>query len=293
MKIAELIQNSKKPFFSLEFFPPKDVAQWPQFFACVEQLKVINPLFTSVTYGAGGSSQDNTLEIASRLQKMDLEPMAHLTCVGSSSEHISDFLRKLREANIDNVLALRGDPPKDQQDTFDWKSGEFKYAEDLVRYVRRVEPQMSVGVAGYPAPHPESPSFSSDRAYTLSKIKAGAEFVITQLFFDVREYFELVDSLRKNNINVPVIPGILPVQSLDSIKKVIGMCGANIPGKLFLQLEQAHQEGGEEAVREMGITFAIQQIKELLDGGAPGIHLYTLNRSALCLRIAEAVNKLF
>ncbi len=291
MKLAQLIENAEKPFFSLEFFPPKDVEQWPKFFACVEELKAINPLFTSVTYGAGGSSQDNTLEIATRLQKIGLEPMAHLTCVGSSSEHISDFLRKLRDAGIENVLALRGDPPKELQGQYDWQSSEFKYAEDLVRYVRRVEPHMGVGVAGYPSPHPESPSFASDRAYTLSKIKAGAEFVITQLFFDVREYFDLVDSLRENNINVPVIPGILPVQSFDSIKTVLSMCGANIPGKLYLQLEQAHNAGGVEAVREVGLNFAVQQIRQLLEGGAPGIHLYTLNRSALCLQLVKAVRE--
>ncbi len=287
MKIAKLIENTKRPFFSLEFFPPKDVAQWPKFFTCVEQLQDIQPLFTSVTYGAGGSSQDNTLEIAIRLQKMGLEPMAHLTCVGSTPDHISDFLMKLRTAGIDNILALRGDPPKNIE--FDWNTSEFKYAEDLVRYVRRVEPHMGIGVAGYPAPHPESPSFESDRAYTLAKVKAGAEFVITQVFFDVREYFELVDSLRRNNINIPVIPGILPVQSLESIKTVLGMCGANIPGKLFLQLEQAHIDGGEDAVRKVGLDFAVQQIRQLLEGGAPGIHLYTLNRSALCLRLVEAV----
>ncbi len=289
MKISELIKNSKKPFFSLEFFPPKDEKQWPNFFACVEQLQSMNPLFTSVTYGAGGSSQNNTLEIASRLQKMNLNPMVHLTCVGSSTEHISSFLHQIHEVGIDNVLALRGDPPKDSKNSFDWSVFDFKYAEDLVRYVRRVEPQMGVGVAGYPAPHPESPSFSSDRAYTLSKIKAGAEFVITQLFFDVREYFDLVDSLRKNNINIPVIPGILPIQSLDSIKTVLGMCGANIPGNFYLALEKAHATGGEEAVREVGLDFAVTQIRKLLEGGAPGIHLYTLNRSALCLRLANAV----
>ncbi len=290
MKISELIKNTKKPFFSLEFFPPKDKEQWPNFFNCVEQLKALNPLFASVTYGAGGSSQDNTLEIATRLRKMDLEPMAHLTCVGSSKEHISSFLLQLQEAGIDNVLALRGDPPKqNNSESFKWEDNEFRYAADLVRYVRITEPQMGLGVAGYPAPHPESPSFATDRAHTISKVQAGAEFIITQLFFDVREYFDLVYNLEQNNINIPVIPGILPVQSFESIKTVLKMCGANIPGKLYLQLEQAHNDGGVEAVREVGLEFAVQQIKQLLDGGAPGIHLYTLNRSALCLRLADAV----
>ncbi len=290
MKIAELINKSSKPFFSLEFFPPKDKEQWPNFFNCVEKLKELDPLFVSVTYGAGGSSQDNTLEIATRLHEMQLVPMAHLTCVGSTAKHINDFLFKLNQAGINNVLALRGDPPKDiNQEGFDWQNAEFKYAEDLVHFVRKTAPQMGIGVAGYPAPHPESPTFATDRAYTLSKIKAGAEFVITQLFFDVREYFDLVDTLKEKNIHIPIIPGVLPIQSFDSIKRVLSMCGANIPGNLYLQLEKAHSSGGEEAVREVGLEFAILQIKQLIAGGAKGIHLYTLNRSGLCLRLAQAL----
>ncbi len=286
MKISELIKNTNKPFFSLEFFPPKEQEQWPNFFKCVDQLKALNPLFVSVTYGAGGSSQDNTLEIATRLHQMQLVPMAHLTCVGSNGTHINDFLLELNKAGIYNVLALRGDPPQNIKD-YDWKSSEFNYAKDLVHFVRQTHPQMSIGVAGYPAPHPESPSFASDREHTITKIKAGADFVITQLFFDVREYFDLVDTLKAKNIHTPIIPGVLPIQSFESIKKVLSMCGANIPGKLYLDLEQAHKDGGEEAVREVGLNFAVQQIKQLIQGGAKGIHLYTLNRSALCLRLAK------
>ncbi len=299
MKIATLLKNTQKPFFSLEFFPPKDTAQWPKFFAMTEQLKALDPLFVSVTYGAGGSSQSNTLEITARLRTMEFEPMAHLTCVGTSSKHINEFLQNLRRVGVDNVLALRGDPPKsfgqtasseeNHAQSFDWHAEEFHYAADLVRHVRRVQPDMGLAVAGYPAPHPESASFVVDRAHTVSKIKAGADFVITQLFFDVREYFDLVDDMRRQGIHVPIIPGILPVQSLQSIRTVLAMCGANIPGKLYLQLEAAHKEGGEEAVREVGLSFAIQQIQQLLNGGAPGIHLYTLNRAELCLRLAQSI----
>lgn len=287
MNIGQLIQASEKPFFSLEFFPPKDSQQWPDFFATVERLKALDPLFASVTYGAGGSSQDSTLEITTRLRQMGLEPMAHLTCVGASPERISHFLHQLSAAGVDNVLALRGDAPKGQ--SYDWSKAEFHYASDLVSYVRRVMPHMGVAVAGYPAPHPESRSFVSDRAHTLAKVQAGASFVVTQLFFDVREYFDLVDGLRANNVHVPVVPGILPVQSFDSIRRVLGMCGANIPGKLYLELEEAHERGGAPAVREVGLCFAVNQIRQLLEGGAPGIHLYTLNRAELCLQLADEV----
>ncbi len=295
MKISKLIQNSKKPFFSLEFFPPKDKEQWPSFFQCVEKLQTINPLFASVTYGAGGSSQQNTLEIATRLHQMELETMAHLTCVGSSSEYISEYLKNLLNAKVDNVLALRGDPPQESlvNNSFDWDKGEFRYAEDLVKYIKKSEPQMGIGVAGYPAPHPESKTFADDRSFTISKARAGAEFIITQLFFDVREYFDLVHCLKQENIHIPVIPGILPVQSFESIKKVLSMCGANIPGKLYLDFEKAHETGGEEAVRQVGLNFAVEQIRHLIDGGAPGIHLYTLNRSALCLRLVNELKQFF
>lgn len=287
MNIGQRLQSCKKPFFSLEFFPPKEEQQWPVFLETVQRLAVLDPLFASVTYGAGGSSQDSTLEITERIQRMGLETMAHLTCVGASPERIRDFLSRLAAAGVHNVLALRGDAPKGEH--MDWDKAPFRYAADLVCFVRETQPEMSVAVAGYPAPHPESLSFAADRAHTLAKIRAGADFVVTQLFFDVREYFDLVDRLRAEGVTVPVIPGILPVQSLDSIRRVLRMCGANIPGNLYLALEEAHQRGGVEAVRDVGMRFAVTQIRQLLDGGAPGIHLYTLNRAGLCLRLAEEV----
>lgn len=285
MNIGTSIRQCTKPFYSLEFFPPKDQAQWPQFFSTVERLQAINPLFASVTYGAGGSTQDYTIEITARIRQMGLEPMAHLTCVGASPDYLSQCLQRLVEAGVDNVLALRGDAPAGQN--VDWSAADFRYASDLVHFVRRVQPQMGVGVAGYPAPHPESRSFVMDRTHTLEKVRAGADFVVTQLFFDVREYFDLVDFMRRQQVNIPIIPGILPVQSFDSVRRVLSMCGANIPGKLYLELEAAHLKGGAEAVRDVGLRFAVNQIRQLIDGGAPGIHLYTLNRAGLCLQLAE------
>ncbi|WP_035068858.1 methylenetetrahydrofolate reductase [NAD(P)H] [Nitratidesulfovibrio termitidis] len=288
MKIRDSIAASTRPFYSLEFFPPKERENWPGFFATVERLKALDPLFASVTYGAGGSTQDNTLEITSHLKNvMGLEPMAHLTCVGATRERIADYLRRLREVNVDNVLALRGDAPKGQD--IDWDTAEFRYAADLVRFTRSEQPDMGVCVAGYPAAHPESPSFASDVRHTADKVNAGADFIVTQLFFDVREYFDFVERLRAMGVTVPVLPGILPIQSLESVRRILSLCGANIPGKLYLELEAANEKGGAEAVKEAGIAFAQRQIRSLLDGGAPGIHLYTLNRADTCLSIAEAV----
>lgn len=291
MKISQAISERGRSFYSLEFFPPKNQDQWPAFFETVNRLKVLDPLFASVTYGAGGSSQQATMEIVTRLKKnAGLEPMAHLTCVGSTREYLSSFLQQLNDNGVDNVLALRGDVPPGQ--VINWEKTEFRHAADLVRYARAHFPNMGIGVAGYPAPHPESPSFSSDWRYTVAKIREGADFVITQLFFDVREYFHFVDRLNDMGVSIPVIPGILPIQSLESIRRTLSLCGANIPGKLYLELEAANEKGGAPAVKEAGIQFAVQQIRSLLDNGAPGVHLYTLNSATTCLRIADEVGTL-
>ncbi len=285
MRISQLIAEQKKPFCSLEFFPPKDTSQWDNFFLTVDKLNEINPLFASVTYGAGGSSQDATLEIVSRMKKKNIEPMSHFTCVGATKDKITEFLDELKIAKIDNVLALRGDPPRDRE--IDWSKEPFSHAEDLISFMRKYNPDLGVAAAAYPAPHPESPTFALDQHYTRAKAIAGAELFVTQLFFDVREYIALVNSLRGYNLDIPVIPGILPIQSLASLKRTMAMCGANIPAQLYFSLEEAFKSGGEEAVKELGTEYAINQIKELLALGAPGIHLYTLNKADLCLKIAK------
>ncbi len=290
MKIIEMISARKSPFYSLEFFPPKETEQWPGFFRAVEKLRAIDPLYASVTYGAGGGTQANTLEITAKLKECGVTPMPHLTCVGATRERIAAFLLHLREIGVDNVMALRGDAPKGQE--ADWSDGEFRYASDLVRFVRQEFPDFCIGVAGYPGGHPEAPTFKDDRFHTRSKLEAGGDFVVTQLFFDVREYFDMVARLREMGVEKPVVPGILPIQSLESIRRILSLCGANIPGNLYLELEAAHEKGGPAAVKEAGIAFASQQIRRLIDGGAPGIHLYTLNRADTCLRIAEAVGPL-
>lgn len=285
MKISNALAGRTTPFYSLEFFPPKEEEQWPDFFAAVEKLRALQPLYASVTYGAGGGTQANTLEITAKIKEMGINPMPHLTCVNATRERLADFLESLRQIGVDNIMALRGDAPKTPD--FSWEAGEFHHASDLVAFVRREFPEFCMGVAGYPGAHPESPTFSSDIAYTKGKLDAGADFVVTQLFFDVREYFAMVERLRAMGEIKPILPGILPIQSLESIRRILHMCGANIPGNLYLALEEANAKGGAKAVREEGIRFAVDQIRRLIDGGAPGIHLYTLNRATMCLRIAE------
>ncbi|MDO5484393.1 MAG: methylenetetrahydrofolate reductase [Desulfovibrionaceae bacterium] len=288
MKIGHLVRNAAatdRPFFSLEFFPPSDESQLPSFYETAERLRALNPLYISVTYGAGGARQYKTLTVTAELARRGFTTMAHLTCVGAEPEKISAFLAELRAAGVHNVLALRGDPPKDS--VWDWEQGYFRHAVDLVRFVREHEPDMGIGVAAYPAPHPESPSFASDRRYTADKLRAGADFAVTQLFFDAREYAAIVDSLRSAGVDAPVVPGILPVQSFDSLRRVLSLCGAGIPAKFYLGLEEAHAKGGNDAVREAGLAFAVEQIRQLRAYGAPGIHLYTLNKADLCLHIAR------
>lgn len=287
MHIGKQIQAAEAPFFSLEFFPPSDAAQLPGFYKTVEQLRALEPLFVSVTYGAGGARRQNTLAVTAELARRGFTAMAHLTCVGAEPEGIAGFLRDLRAAGVNNVLALRGDPPAGA--AWDWQAGRFCHAADLVAFVRAQEPDMGIGVAAYPAPHPESPSFSADREHTAEKVRAGADFAVTQLFFDVREYEALVENLHAHGLDVPVLPGILPIQSFDSLRRVLSLCGANIPAKLYLELEEANRKGGAAAVRDAGLDFAVRQICRLLDCGAPGIHLYTLNKGDLCLQIAEEV----
>lgn len=290
MYIGKMIRELSAPFYSLEFFPPSDTAQLPDFYATVDRLRALNPLFASVTYGAGGARQQNTLAVTAELARRGITAMAHLTCVGAEPQSIAAFLHDLQASGVNNVLALRGDPPADKP--WDWNKAHFRHASDLVAFAREQQPDLGIGVAAYPAPHPESPTFADDRRCTAEKMRAGADFALTQLFFDAREYEDLVSHLRGQGITTPVIPGILPIQSFDSLRRVLSLCGANIPGKLYLALEKANNDGGAEAVRQVGLDYAVRQIRSLLDAGAPGIHLYTLNKADMCLRLAEAVGTL-
>ncbi|MFP4107858.1 MAG: methylenetetrahydrofolate reductase [NAD(P)H] [Desulfonatronovibrio sp.] len=289
MKISELIPKHKG-FISLEFFPPREKSAWPVFFDQVEKLKEINPLFVSVTYGAGGSTQDYTLEIVSKMKNdLGLEPMAHLTCVGASPDKIRGFMRELSAAGVKNVLALRGDPPKGEKN-FIPDSDEFQHASDLVSFIRREFPEFCVGVAAYPEGHVEAESLEQDLKFLKNKLDLGGSLAVTQLFFDNDLYFDFLDKAKAMGIDKPLIPGILPVTSLNIIKKSISLSGASLPPGFMESLEDAEKRGGPEEVKRIGTQHAIDQVKGLLKRGAPGVHLYTLNKADTCLEIVRTLN---
>jgi methylenetetrahydrofolate reductase (NADPH) len=288
MKIINSITHGKQ-FVSLEFFPPKEQADWPAFFRTVDRLTAARPLFASVTYGAGGSTHRDTLEIVSQLKKeCGLEAMAHLTCIGSECDEVERFLDALSREGVTNVLALRGDLPKEvTPDTYPCRT--LLHASDLVSLVRSGHPDMGIGVAGYPETHPEAVSPEADLDALKIKVDLGADFVVTQLFFDNTHYFNFVRRARALGITKPIIPGILPVVSLKVINRIISLCGAHIPQAYMTELEEADRSGGAAAVQQVGVAYARRQAKELLAAGAPGVHLYTLNRAEAVLEIVDGL----
>lgn len=288
MRIIDTIRPGK-PFVSLEFFPPKERSDWPAFFRTAERLALLNPLFVSVTYGAGGTTYGNTLEIVTRIrQEIGLETMAHLTCIGSYRGEVLQFLDELERAGVDNVLALRGDLPQGAPPEYS-ACRTLLNASDLVTFIRSSHPHFGIGVAGYPETHPEAESPATDLDFLRLKLDQGGDFVVTQLFFDNRLYFDFVRRARELGVDKPIIPGIIPVFSLKMIRRIVSLCGATIPDTYMAELEEADRTGGPEAVQEAGVAFARRQAQELLDAGVPGIHLYTLNRDEA---VTELVNSL-
>ena len=289
MRIPDLIAQHS-PFISLEFFPPKKQEEWPTFLETAKELAALNPLYTSVTYGAGGSTQDNTLEICQQLiDRCGFTVMPHLTSVAASAEKIDAFLDAISAMGIDNVLALRGDRPAGYIGSDADLYAAFPHASDLIRHIRAHSPHLAIGAAAFPEAHAEAPSFAADLAVMQEKVTCGADFAITQLYFDNRCYFDYVQRLRQMGVNIPIIPGILPIRSLASLRFTLKLCNARIPGQLINAVLQAHEQQGPEAVYEVGIAYARQQVQELLDGGVPGIHLYTLNRADMCTEVLEGI----
>jgi methylenetetrahydrofolate reductase (NADPH) len=291
VKIKNLLERPERSKISLEFFPPKDRALWPKFFETAQRLRTLEPLFVSVTYGAGGSTQAATLEIVTTLKRdFALEPMAHLTCVGASTQVLRSFLDDLCRAEVTNVMALRGDPPQGETAFVPSDDG-FRYATDLVRFIAAEYPDMGIGVAGYPEGHPEAVDLKEDLDFLKMKMNLGGDFVVTQLFFDNAIYWRFVERAREAGITKPILPGIMPIFSLKFIQRITSMCGATLPATFLKDLEQAEARGGDAAVQEVGMAYAAAQIQDLLDTGAPGVHLYTMNRSDGCLRIMEQVRR--
>jgi methylenetetrahydrofolate reductase (NADPH) len=282
VRIADLYAANRargRPTISFELFPPKTPEGEEALFArTLPQLRALAPAFVSVTYGAGGSTRDKTLAIAARIKReFGLETMAHLTCVGASRAMLHGFLAEARALGIENILALRGDPPAGQPDFRPAPDG-LTYAHELVALVRSYG-CFSIGVAGFPEGHLLCQGDKHrDWAYLRAKIEAGAEFVITQLFFDNRDYFEFADYLqRRLGVTVPLVPGVLPILNTAQVKRFTALCGARLPAPLLARLEALGDD--DEAVTRFGIEYATAQCHELLAGGAPGLHFYTLNRA--------------
>jgi methylenetetrahydrofolate reductase (NADH) len=276
VKINELFDRGS-PVFSFEFFPPKDAAGLTSLMDTVKNLQDLHPSFVSVTYGAGGSTRRTTIEITKRIkQETGIEAMSHLTCVGHSRDEISAILDEIEAAGIENVMTLRGDPPRGETHFVPHPEG-FHHANELVTFIRSRKPTFCLGVAGYPEGHPEAPNREADLTNLKRKVDAGADFIVTQLFFDTRDYFELIERAQAHGIRLPVVPGIMPVTDVAQIKRFTQMCGAKIPPALLAELESA--DGDKEAVVEIGIRHSTAQCESLLKNGAPGIHFYTLNKS--------------
>lgn len=285
MRITDRLRH-RAPFFSFEFFPPKTDDGVASLMATIEKLRPLEPAFVSVTYGAGGSTRDRSVEVAKRIKnELGVEVLAHVTCSGSSVDDVRALFRELESAGIENVLALRGDPPKGEESFVAHAEG-FRYASDLVGLLEH-EFDFCIGGAAYPEKHPEASSLHADLDAAEKKVAAGARFLVTQLFFDNRVYHDYVARLRARGVNVPVLPGIMPITNYAQIDRFTAMCGAAIPRGLRTELEARRDE--PEAVAELGVAFATLQCVELLDAGAPGIHFYTLNKSPATRAVVSAL----
>lgn len=273
MQIRDLLGEGCRSF-SFEFFPPKSEEAAKQLERTIADLRELDPTFVTVTYGAGGSTREKTIDIVSRIKRdTGIEAMAHLTCVGSTQQELKDVLRRLMDAGIENVLALRGDPPKGEK-AFAAVAGGFSYAWELVKFIRELHGgRLSIGGAGYPEKHVECANPAVDLQYLKHKTDQGLDFITTQLFFDNRVYFEFVDRARAIGIKVPIIPGIMPIMNAAQAERF----GATLPFRLAAELHKRRDD--PKAVHQLGVAHATSQCMDLLMGGAPGIHFYTMNRS--------------
>jgi methylenetetrahydrofolate reductase (NADPH) len=280
-----------RPVFSFEFFPPKDDDGVAQLFTTIGELRELEPGFISVTYGAGGSTRDRTVDLVGRIRRVvGIEAMAHLTCVGHTRDELAVVLDRLAKDGVENVLALRGDPPKGHS-SFAPVPGGLRYASELVELIRQRGYNFCLGGACYPEGHLESEDRGTDLKNLQRKIDAGLDFVISQLFYDNAFYFHFVERARAAGIKVPIIPGIMPLTTYGQIDRITRMCGATVPMRLALEMEKRKDD--PEAISQLGVAHATLQCAELLERGAPGIHFYTLNRSKATRMILSALRVRF
>ncbi len=286
MHIREILEK-KETSLSFEFFPPKDGKMAQKLFNTINDLTKLNPSFVSVTYGAGGTTRELTHELLVNLKKESRHTIvSHLTCVGSTKDEILKILDTYNQSGINNIMALRGDPPKGETSHPIIKDG-FDHAVDLVRFIKSKFPKMGIGVAGFPEGHPGTPNRLMEIEYLKQKVDAGADYICTQLFFDNRDFFDFCERCELAGINVPIIAGIMPVTSASNMKRMAELAmGARFPAKLLRALARASDK---KQFSNIGIQWSTQQVMDLVDKGVKGIHFYTLNRSKATMKIYDAV----
>lgn len=272
---------------SFEFFPPKLEEDWDRLFNTISDLIPLHPAYVSVTYGAGGSTRDRTHNLVVRIQKeTDLTVVSHLTCVGSTQDEIRGILENYQENGVENILALRGDLPKGQTEWVQPQDG-FAYAADLVGFIKKNFPSMGVGVAGFPEGHPETQNRLKEIEYLKAKVDAGADYIVSQLFFDNRDFYDFCERCNHAGIDVPVIAGIMPITSRPGMVRMAELAaGARFPARLLKALDRAENNASVERV---GVHWATEQVRDLIDNNVRGIHFYTLNSSKATLKMYETL----
>ncbi|HCR28729.1 MAG TPA: methylenetetrahydrofolate reductase [NAD(P)H] [Opitutae bacterium] len=286
--IIDLLDSSV-PTLSVEFFPPKSQDGVESLVDAASRIASRKPDFVSVTYGAGGSTRDLSASVSERMKNdIDLQVMPHLTCVGSTKEELATIVDGFYQDGYRNIMALRGDPPKGQE-AFVRTEGGFSYASDLVAFIKSRHPDICLGIAGYPEKHPEAPSMDSDLDTLKVKADAGGSFITTQLFFDNAVFFQYMEKVQSRGIQIPIVPGIMPVLSLKQIKRITQLCQSSLPNSLESQLSKV--ESDPEAVRRLGVEWAAAQIEDLLANGVPGIHIYALNKARSAIELIDAARR--
>jgi methylenetetrahydrofolate reductase (NADPH) len=286
MKVSDALKRGK-PTLSFEFFPPKTKEQEAHLFEVIGELKKFSPDFVSVTYGAMGTTREKSFFWLKEIkEKFRIEPLAHLTCVAATQASILEQIEELNRLRVKNILALRGDPPEGQKDFVPSPDG-FRYAKELVAFIKKHKPEFCLGVAGFPEGHRDVQDLATDIRYIKEKVEAGADYIITQLFFDNRYFFDYLKRCEVEGIRVPIVPGIMPITSLKQIKKMTKICGASIPAGLLERLEKFSDD--RSAVEEIGVEQAVSQSQELLKAGVPGIHFFVLNQAGPISRIMNKI----
>ncbi len=285
--LVKNILGENRISFSFEFFPPKGESDWDRLFHAISELMPLKPAYVSVTYGAGGSTRDRTHKLCIRIQKeTDLTVVSHLTCVGSDRHEIKGILASYAESGIENILALRGDPPRGETD-FRQPANGFAYAADLVAFIKKHFPRMGVGVAGFPEGHPATPNRLREIDYLKAKVDAGADYIVTQLFFENRDFYDFRERCALAGIHVPIIAGVMPITTRHGMVRMAELAeGARLPAPLLKAIARAHDD---DYVEKVGVHWATEQVRDLIDNDVCGIHFYTLNNSKATLKIYEAL----